>query len=247
MPTLLPRSTHTHLTGACRYEVRKKKKGCVDEMAELIASKFTQKAPNQRVGRVQVRGRQPGQTAAARWAGWHACACSARCRLLRSPMRPVRPLARPAVRNCVLPVPRRVRARGGGAGWPAGRPGRAAGRQAPPRQVRHHRRRRCCCFVMRQPLRGQAARGVRQLTCPLPPPSSQALPRQPVGGGARGGAGGVDHRAGAHHRGHHRLWHGCAWPACLPACPPACWPACPPARRPAWPASFPCLGAGRTD
>jgi hypothetical protein len=41
----------------CRYEVRKKKKGCVDEMAELVLSKFTTRvqAGNKHSWSVQVR------------------------------------------------------------------------------------------------------------------------------------------------------------------------------------------------
>ena len=39
---------------------------------------------------------------------------------------------------------------------------------------------------------------------------AQPLPRVAVAAGARGGAGRLDARPRADHRGHHRLWHGCA-------------------------------------
>ena len=42
----------------CSYEVRKKKKGCVEEIAQLIVEKFTTKPQpgNKRSWRVQVGG-----------------------------------------------------------------------------------------------------------------------------------------------------------------------------------------------
>ena len=45
-------------TCACSYEVRKKKKGCVDEIADLIRDKFTLKVQpaNKRSWAVQVSG-----------------------------------------------------------------------------------------------------------------------------------------------------------------------------------------------
>lgn len=46
-----------HCSPTCSYEVRKKKKGCVDEIAELIVEKFTRKISphNKRTWTVQVR------------------------------------------------------------------------------------------------------------------------------------------------------------------------------------------------
>jgi bloom syndrome protein len=59
----------------CRYEVRKKKKGCVDEMAELILSDFTRKVQpgNKRSWHVQVSRPQAADDLPSQHA---ACFCS---------------------------------------------------------------------------------------------------------------------------------------------------------------------------
>lgn len=63
----------------CSYEVRKKKKGCVDEVAELILEKFTNRlnVNNKRSWSVQVGAADVAANWGARGSmGWAAC-CSA--------------------------------------------------------------------------------------------------------------------------------------------------------------------------
>lgn len=72
MAELIPLSTCLPIAAAhtCSYEVRKKKKGLGEEMAELILSKFTTKVQpgNRRSWAVQVRSWQGGLGRAGGWA-----------------------------------------------------------------------------------------------------------------------------------------------------------------------------------